>query len=180
MPPPIQLVDYVPEEFHFEVNPAYRNDPELAQSFAEEGEEGSVSIDVDWSDPEVPTASEGGDSEDEVLFFNLTIYVNENEDFEEENSYRIQLRLSGLFQRTPPDELFDNREGEEDYLLHTLSSCISMLYGTARSEIASMTSQAPYGKFLLPPVSPVQIARSIVKDNEGDVSHSSDAAQEEE
>lgn len=168
MPLPIQLLDYVPEDFHFEVNPAYRLDSEHAQTLAEEGEEASISIDVDWSDPEVPSTTEGEEEEgatDEVLFFNLTVYVNDEDDFGEQNFYRLRLRLSGLFQRSAPNELFDDEEDGSDYLLHTLSSCISMLYGTARSEIASITSQAPYGKFILPPVSSVQVARSVLKEN---------------
>jgi hypothetical protein len=38
-----------------------------------------------------------------------------------------------------------------------------MLYGAARSELASLTSQTPYGKLLLPPVSPMQAARSVLE-----------------
>lgn len=162
MPPPIQLIDYVPEEYHFEVDPAYRLDPERAEEVMED--EPTVSIDMDWSDPEVPTEAdvEEADHPDEVFFFNLTVLVNDEDDAE--GTYRIRLRLSGLFQRATPTQLFDDEGAENDYLAHTLSSCISMLYGAARNELATMTSQTPYGKFLLPPVSPMQVALSVLEE----------------
>ena len=161
MTPPIQLIDYVPEDLHFEVDPAYRLDAERAKEIVEE--EPSVSIDVDWSDPEVPPDAdvEGIDHPDEAFIFNLTVLVNDEEDAK--GTYRIRLRLSGFFQRTAPAQLFDDEEADDDYLAHTLSSCISMLYGAARSELASLTSQTPYGKLLLPPVSPMQAARSVLE-----------------
>jgi preprotein translocase subunit SecB len=166
MPPPIQLIDYVPEEYHFEVDPAYRLDPERAEEILEE--EPTVSIDVDWSDPEVPPEAdtEEVDHPDEAFIFNLTVLVNDDDDAK--GTYRIRLRLSGMFQRAAPARLFDDEDTDNDYLAHTLSSCISMLYGAARNELATMTSQTPYGKFLLPPVSPMQAARSVLEDNEED------------
>lgn len=166
MPAPIQLIDYVPEEYHFEVDPAYRLDPERAEEILKE--EATVSIDVDWSDPEVPPEADVGeiDHPDEAFIFNLRVLVNDDDDTK--GPYRIRLRLSGMFQRTAPAQLFDDEDADNDYLAHTLSSCISMLYGAARNELATMTSQTPYGKFLLPPVSPMQTARSVLEDNEED------------
>ncbi len=162
MTPPIQLIDYVPEDLHFEVDPAYRLDAERAEEIVEV--DPSVSIDVDWSDPEGPPDADvdGIDHPDEAFIFNLTVFVNDDEDAK--GTYRIRLRLSGFFQRTAPDRLFDDEDADDDYLAHTLSSCISMLYGAARSELASLTSQTPYGKLLLPPVSPMQAARSVLED----------------
>jgi preprotein translocase subunit SecB len=163
MSPPIQLIDYVPEEYHFEVDPAYRLDPERAEEILKE--EATVSIDVDWSDPEVPSEAdvEEVDHPDEAFVFNLTVLVNDADDTG--GTYRIRLRLSGIFQRTAPAQLFNDEDADNDYLAHTLSSCISMLYGAARNELATMTSQTPYGKFLLPPVSPMQVARSVLEEN---------------
>jgi len=164
MPPPIQLIDYVPEEYHFEVDPAYRLDPERAEEILED--EATVSIDVDWSDPEVPPEADVDevDHPHEAFIFNLTVLVNDDDDAT--GTYRIRLRLSGMFQRAAPAQLFDDENADNDYLAHTLSSCISMLYGAARNELATMTSQTPYGKFMLPPVSPMQAALSVIEDGE--------------
>jgi preprotein translocase subunit SecB len=164
MPPPIQLIDYVPEEYHFEVDPAYRLDPERAEEILEE--EATVSIDVDWSDPEVPPEAEVEevDHPDEAFIFNLTVLVNDEDGAK--GAYRIRLRLAGMFQRAAPAQLFDDEDADNGYLAHTLSSCISMLYGAARNELATMTSQTPYGKFLLPPVSPMQAALSVLEDGD--------------
>lgn len=167
MPPPIQLLDYVPERIDFDVNPAYRSDPEQAEEVAQDGRP-AVSIDVDWSTPAVPEDQEevaDDDHPDEILYCTLTVYLNE-EEFTENHAYYANLRLAGLFQRTAPEALFETEEEAEDYDVRTLSACISMLYGTARSEIASMTSQAPYGKFLLPSVSPAQAAQSVLEGND--------------
>lgn len=166
MTPPVQLVDYVPESVHFDINPAYRLDPEQAESIGQQVEP-DVSLDVHWSSPEDLDASESEDEtqSDEVLFCTLAVHVNDGEDLAENQAYRIHLQIAGLFQRTAPEALFDEDEGD-DYALHTLSSCISMLYGTARSEIASMTSQTPYGKFLLPSISPAQAAAHVLDEEE--------------
>ncbi len=166
MPPPIRLLDYVPEAIEYEVNPAYRSDPEQAEQVTEEGHP-TVSIDVDWSDPEIPDGAKEEEEPDEMLFCTLTVHIND-ENLEETDAYYVNLRLAGLFQRTAPENLFEAEQEGENYLLHTLSSCISMLYSTARSEIASMTSQTPYGKFLLPSISPMQAAESVIEDNNDD------------
>ncbi len=130
MSPPIQLIDYVPEEYHFEADPAYRLDPERAEEILDE--EPSVSIDVDWSDPKVPpdADAEEGDHPDEAFIFNLTVLVNDEDDAG--GTYRIRLRFPGMFQRAAPDQRLDDEDADNDYLAHTLSSCISMLYGAAR------------------------------------------------
>ena len=167
MPTPIRLIDYVPEEYHFEVDPAYRVDTESAEEILED--DPIVSIDVDWTNPEVPPEADTEDIEhpDEAFVFHLTVGVNDDDDAG--GPYRIRLRLSGIFQRAAPAQLFDDEDADNDYLAHTLSSCISMLYGAARNELATMTSQTPYGKFLLPPVSPMRAAQSVLEENTGDI-----------
>lgn len=179
MSSPIQLVDYVPEEVHFEVNPAYRTDKEQAGS-VKEPDDVDVTLEVDWSDPEPPNGSDKSDGErnsSEVLYLSLTVQVSGNEDFSDGWPYRIRLQHSGLFERAAPEDLFDEGEGD-GYLTQTIASCISILYGTVRSEIASLTAQTPYGKFLLPAFPPLEVARELVQDQQSTVAKEEDAYSE--
>jgi preprotein translocase subunit SecB len=169
MSPPIQMLDYVVDHFHVDVNRAYREDTERVRELIGQDKSG-INLEVDWSQPRPPSEVEVGAGEKkssvEIFPVNLTIYVNDQEEFEESNLYRIRLRLAGLFQRSVRTALAEDNADcptEEDYMRHTLSSCISMLYGAARNVISSTTSQSPYEKLLLPPVSPMGIAVRVVE-----------------
>lgn len=180
MPPPIQLLDYVVDTFHLDVNPAYAEQSKDEVQALLETNRVNVDIEVNWTDPEQPDlvdlkASEDNAEEDapgEVFLFHLTILVNDNDDFTDESLYRIRLRLAGMFSRPPVGALNTGSAGAErpdddEYLLHTIASCTSMLYGSARNVVSSMTSQAPYDKLLLPPISPLQIASRVLSDEDG-------------
>lgn len=181
--PPIQLLDYVVERFLFEVNPAYRLHSDQPSPDADSL---SLNLEVHW---EAPEPSENFQSHDapqdldpdeasldvdpqddapdtEVLPIDLVIQINEDK-APDDRPFRLVLRLSGLFARISEAEMKNQGRGD-NYLLHTLATGISMLYGAARQVVASTTSQSPYDKVLLPAISPLQIADRVLNSPSAD------------
>jgi preprotein translocase subunit SecB len=175
MSSPIQLLDYVVERFHFQVHPAFRifgdgTPPESAYD---------LQLDVQWDDPrplsDAPAYEDLGPEAEtqEVVPLDLIVHVN-NEGDNEEHMYRIELALAGMFQRVAPAAMDDGPP--EDYLVHTIATGISMLYGAARNVIASMTSQSPYEKLMLPAVPPFGIAKQLVEQRRAERSQGDETA----
>jgi hypothetical protein len=170
--PPIQLLDYVVEQFHFDAPPV-RDLPEKDATESDRSDL-ALNLEVRWDDPK-PTeetsvgeardasiddaSGEGGGPATEVFPLDLVIRINDEDEFEE-RLFTIRLVLAGLFVRIAPGE---DDSAPDDYLVHTVATGISMLYGSARQIVSSMTSQSHHDKILLPAISPFRIAQRVVE-----------------
>lgn len=163
MSPPIQLLDYVVERFHFQAHPAFRvfgdgTPPEATYD---------LQLDVQWDDPRPLTDAASDDNigpeaaQQEIMPLDLVVYVNNEDKDEGEHLYRVELALAGMFQRVAPEATEDGPP--KDYLIHTVATGISTLYGAARNVISSMSSQSPYEKLILPAVTPFGIAQKVIE-----------------
>lgn len=162
---PIQLVDYVVEEFQFNAHPAFRDGkPESIEQL--NPSKRALSLDIGWTFAEKgPDTDQGAESGAESLLVSFTVGVNEGEDWERESMYSIRLKLVGLIRRAAVERV--TQENEEitaaEYLHHTITHAIADLYGSARTVIVSMTAQGPYQKLTLPSIAVESIARQVIK-----------------
>ncbi len=165
MSPPVRLVDYVVERFDFAVNPAFRSDKASATKALEKTKL-DLNLELDWSGPDhLPDdlAEDIGRASDdvEVFIIEFTVNINDREGFEEESQYRVCLKLDGFLERVPFSQIEDIDKG--DYLRHSVASGVSILYGAARNIVSSMTAQSPYGKLILPSISPTHVTDQIME-----------------
>lgn len=162
---PVQLVDYVVEEFQFNAHPAFRDGkPESIEQL--NPSKRALSLDIGWTFAEKdPDTDQGAASGAESLLVYFTVGVNEGEDWERESMYSIRLKLVGLIRRAALERVTQQNEGitEAEYLHHTITHAIADLYGSARTVIVSMTAQGPYQKLTLPSIAAEGIARQVIK-----------------
>ena len=185
--PIVQLIDYVVEELALGINTAYRDDPDRALELAEADPLPQLGLEIQWTPPSTlqPTkspsaaakvSSETGDSpethgeeqpatENERFQVGLIVRANDHDDFEAQCLYRVCVRINGLFSR-PPRAALGDETADDEYAAHTLASGISVLYGAARNVVATITSQSPYPKMMLPTISPMLFAQRVLA--EGD------------
>lgn len=165
MSPPVRLVDYVVERFDFAVNPAFRADKASATEALEKTKL-DLNLELDWSGPNhLPDdlAENIGRASDDVEVFvvEFTININDRESFEDESQYRVCLKMDGFLERVPFSQIED--VDKADYLKHSVASGVSILYGAARNIVSSMTAQSPYGKLILPSISPTHVTDQIME-----------------
>lgn len=161
---PVQLVDYVVEEFQFDAHPAFRDsDPDAVRQL--NPSKRALSLDIGWNFAEEdPDTGQGATSEAESLLVHFTVGVNEGEDWTKESPYSIRLKLVGLVRRVALERIQENNEvTEAQYLHHTITHAITDLYGSARTVIVSMTAQGPYQKMTLPSIGAEDIARRVIQ-----------------
>jgi preprotein translocase subunit SecB len=162
---PIQLVDYVIEEFQFNAHPAFRDGgPDVIEQL--NPSKRALSLDIGWTFAEEDSdADQGTASGAESLLVYFTVGVNESEDWKKESMYSIRLKLVGLVRRAALERVIQGNEEltEAEYLYHTITHAIADLYGSARTVIVSMTAQGPYQKMTLPSIAAEGIARQVIK-----------------
>ncbi|MEM9997498.1 MAG: hypothetical protein AAF809_07330 [Bacteroidota bacterium] len=151
--PPIRLLDHYAEHIAFDVLQQPESRPEKGIVFD------NLGIDIAYDDP-VPVDDDGAALE--RIAFRMTVRVNDANDTPAAVAYRAVIGLRGLFERQSLSDLADPPP-EETYLMHTVASAVASLYGAARELLIVLSGPAPFGKVLLPSISPAHAAQQMLR-----------------
>ena len=137
---PLQLSNYFVSEFSYRTNPAYR----VEASVRHEGK-------IHWT----VQLGTGINAPDHFMLA-LSIVVEPSETPPPLDPYHISMRIDGAFNFASENNL---SQSEKERMV-CLNGC-SILMGLARGFVAQATGVSTFGKYLLPPVNFVEIAKDL-------------------
>ena len=129
----LQLVTYVIEALHLDLNPNYRAETE-AENDVDDGDDTFEVI------PQVVSLPQG----EKTGFMRLTIALNEER--ETWRYYRLRITIGGEFALLDKEPPLSNA----DLRAYVVQSGMSVLYGVARTMVLQMCASSPYPRLILP------------------------------
>lgn len=132
---PVQLLRYVVESIHLDLNPEYRGDVPSREDENEQEDRFGLSMSA--------APYTGGN---DPVWIRLAVAMNE--DAETWDYYRFRVEIAGEFQLIDPEP----KVPAEEVAKFLLNSGFAALYGVARTLLLQMCATSPYPRLVLPMV----------------------------